>query len=96
MAPAVQQVNRSIRNCWRGYCAAEFEVERFVPQADAGLQRVLDTYVDHYKRERPHRALGLVAPDPPCEVAPLSNGAPAQVCRRDRLGGLLHEYELAA
>ena len=60
------------------------------------LQRVLDTYVDHYNRERPHRALGLVAPDPPREVAPLSNGAPAQVCRRDRLGGLLHEYELAA
>ena len=60
------------------------------------LQRVLDTYVDHYNRERPHRALGLVAPDPPREVAPLSNGAPARVCRRDRLGGLLHEYELAA
>jgi Integrase core domain len=40
------------------------------------LQRVLDTYVDHYNRERPHLALGLVAPDPPREVAP----APQRKC----------------
>jgi putative transposase len=59
------------------------------------LERVLDTYVDHYNRERPSPRAGT-RPDPPREVAPLSNGAPAQVCRRDRLGGLLHEYELAA
>ena len=58
------------------------------------LQRVLETYVDHYNRKRPHRALALDAPDP-TEVTPLPT-SPAQVRRTDRLGGLLHEYERAA
>ncbi|MGO8906656.1 MAG: integrase core domain-containing protein [Solirubrobacteraceae bacterium] len=29
------------------------------------LERTLHTYTDHYNRQRPHRALGLTAPDPP-------------------------------
>ena len=60
------------------------------------LERVLRTYVDHYNRKRPHRALGLVAPHPPGEPTPAADANPAQVRRRDRLGGLLHEYERAA
>jgi transposase len=60
------------------------------------LERVLRTYVDHYNRQRPHRALGLQAPDPPGQLVPRSGATPAQVRRRDRLGGLLHEYERAA
>src|SRR5439155_13613816 len=34
------------------------------------LERVLRTYVDHYNRQRPHRALDLDAPDPTRELAP--------------------------
>ena len=60
------------------------------------LQRVLDIYVDHYNRERPHRALALAAPDPPAPPALLANSDPPQVHRTDRLGGLLHEYHRAA
>jgi len=60
------------------------------------LERVLRTYVDHYKRQRPHRALDLDAPDPIGELVPLPRARPRTVRRRDRLGGLLHEYELAA
>jgi putative transposase len=60
------------------------------------LERVLCTYVDHYNRKRPHRALGLVAPHPRDGPIPASNGRPVPVRRRDRLGGLLHEYERAA
>jgi putative transposase len=57
------------------------------------LARVLRTYVDHYNRARPHRGLGLATPAdrwrrPPLEIVP-------DVRRRDRLGGLLHEYEAA-
>jgi transposase InsO family protein len=57
------------------------------------LERVLRVYVDHYNRARPHRGLGLGIPTdrwrrPPIEVVP-------DVHRRDRLGGLLHEYEAA-
>ena len=53
------------------------------------LERVLRVYVDHYNRERPHRALELrqPAPDKRPERSPV-----AEIRRRDRLGGLIHEY----
>lgn len=61
------------------------------------LERVLRTFIDHYNGHRPHRALGLAAPAH-ANIAPLtsrpSNGT--SVRRRDRLGGLIHEYRAAA
>ena len=60
------------------------------------LERVLRTYVDHYNRRRPHRALDLDAPDPISKLEPFPEATPRTVHRRDRLGGLLHEYDLAA
>jgi transposase InsO family protein len=60
------------------------------------LERVLSTYVDHYNRQRPHRALDLNAPDPVGELVRLPPGGLRTVRRRDRLGGLIHEYKLAA
>jgi len=60
------------------------------------LRRTLDTYVDHYNRQRPHRALGLAPPDPPGELIAFPHGTPVHVRRRDRLGGLVHEYARAA
>jgi putative transposase len=57
---------------------------------------VLGTYVDHYNRQRPHRALGLTAPDPPGKLISLTSPSTARVSRTDRLGGLLHEYARAA
>lgn len=60
------------------------------------LERVLRTYVDHYNRHRPHRALGLGPPDPPDQPVPLPQPTPERIRRRDRLGGLLHEYQRAA
>jgi putative transposase len=61
------------------------------------LQRVLRTYVDHYNRHRPHRGIDLRVPDPLVSAEPTCNHAADRidVKRRDRLGGLLHEYELA-
>jgi hypothetical protein len=52
------------------------------------LERVLRVYVDHYNTQRPHRALELCPPTP--EEAARSTGSEIQ--RRDRLGGLIHEY----
>jgi putative transposase len=63
--------------------------------SDRHLQRVLETYVEHYNGKRPHRARGLDAPDPTTKVSPLPT-TPARVRRTDKLGGLLHEYERAA
>jgi putative transposase len=57
------------------------------------LERVLRVYVEHYNRERPHRALGRHPPDP-VELRPPPDAD--AVRRRDRLGGLLHEYYRAA
>jgi hypothetical protein len=58
------------------------------------LQLVLGDYVDHYNTHRPHRTLRQSPPagrpDTPAE------GASIRVLRRDRLGGLIHEYAQAA
>jgi putative transposase len=53
------------------------------------LERVLRVYVDHYNRERPHRALELRRPAPDKRPEGSSVG---EIRRRDRLGGLIHEY----
>jgi transposase InsO family protein len=55
------------------------------------LEHVLRVYVDHYNFHRPHRALGLEPPDPPADPTVIS-GNRRRVNRRDRLGGVLHEY----
>ena len=59
------------------------------------LERVLKIYVRHYNRQRPHRALQLRAPEQQ-EFASTPLSVDATVRRRDRLGGLLHEYYEAA
>jgi putative transposase len=56
------------------------------------LQRVVQEYVEHYNAARPHQALRLRAPLPSGQ-SPRPNG---DIVRRDRLGGLIHEYERLA
>ena len=58
------------------------------------LDRVLRTYVKHYNRKRPHRGLQLLAPETAAPVPEV--GVVPHVQRRDLLGGLIHEYEVAA
>ena len=57
------------------------------------LERVLRLYTTHYNGERPHRGLALLAPEP-ATAATTATGH--QIKRRDRLGGLIHEYHRAA
>ena len=60
------------------------------------LEHVMRIYVDHYNTHRPHRALGLTPPTPRPRPH-LVDAKPAnQLDRRDRLGGLIHEYARAA
>jgi len=59
------------------------------------LEQVLRVYVAHYNAHRPHRALGLEPPDPPAGPTAISKDQ-GRVHRRDRLGGLLHEYHRQA
>src|SRR5262249_30084946 len=61
------------------------------------LEHVLRVYVKHYNGGRPPRALDLKPPDPMIR-SPIATATThtLQVSRRDLLGGLIHEYHLAA
>ena len=56
------------------------------------LEHVLSVYRCLYNEHRPHRALQLL---PPNGRNPKPLRAPAELRRRDLLGGLIHEYEAA-
>ena len=55
---------------------------------------VLGEYQHHHNSHRPHRTLGQAAPLRPLPQPTTS--ATTGVQRRDRLGGLLHEYQQVA
>ncbi len=55
------------------------------------LEKVLAEYVCHYNRGRPHRSLDLTPPHPAARAANAG-----EVHRHNLLGGVIHEYELAA
>jgi putative transposase len=59
------------------------------------LEQVLNEYVRHYNDERPHRGLQLRPPsssDIGSTPTPSVVAVAGRVRRRDRLGGLVHEY----
>jgi transposase InsO family protein len=58
------------------------------------LDRVLREFVTHYNQERPHRGIDLQPPVPSLALQMFKSGNAVE--RVDRLGGLLHEYRLAA
>jgi transposase InsO family protein len=57
------------------------------------LERVPVEFINHYNQVRPHQGLGQRPPDCPADVITMPAG---RVVRRDRLGGLIHEYHRAA
>ena len=58
------------------------------------MRLILSEYAGHYNTRRPHRTLHQNPParhpDPPAA------GTSIRVLRRDRLGGLIHEYAQVA
>jgi putative transposase len=60
------------------------------------LERALTVFIDHYNGWRPHRSLGLAPPNGRPSPATWTGTHSIALKRRDRLGGLLHEYERAA
>jgi putative transposase len=58
------------------------------------LETVLREYVAYHNTHRPHRSLDQQPPLP--KTKPVPPDHERRLRRRDRLGGLLHEYELAA
>jgi putative transposase len=61
------------------------------------LRQVLTEYLLHYNTARPHRALGQLAPAQADTQPPEpTNLAEHQIRRKQILGGLTHEYQIAA
>ena len=69
-------------------------LDRMLITSERHLRLVLSEYADHHNGHRPHRALQQIPPagrvHPPAEVAS------TRIRRRDRLGGLIHEYAQVA
>jgi len=69
-------------------------LDRMLITSERHLRLVLDEYADHYNTHRPHRALEQ---SPPAgRPLPPDLGANVPVLRRDRLGGVIHEYAQVA
>jgi putative transposase len=60
------------------------------------LRRMLTEYLRHYNTGRPHRALGQLAPAQAHTRPPQINLAEYRIRRKQVLGGLTHEYQVAA
>ena len=57
------------------------------------LEQVLAVFIDHYNHARPHQGIDQRRPCEPADVIQLPIG---RVERRDRLGGVIHEYRREA
>jgi len=60
------------------------------------LRRILTDYLQHYNTARPHRALGQLPPAQSHVQPPPIDLAEHRVRRKQVLGGLTHEYQIAA
>ena len=98
-APVRAPKARAHAERWVGTVRREC-LDRLLILGHRHLQRVLAAYVGHFNTHRPHRALAQRPPlrrSPPDDEQPLAEIVDLDlVRRRDLLGGLIHEYELAA
>jgi transposase InsO family protein len=69
-------------------------LDRMLITGERHLRLVLQDYVEHYDVHRPHRTLCQRPPAGPERLSAMSLNA--RVLRRDRLGGLIHEYAQVA
>ena len=87
----------AIAERWIGGCRREL-LDRTLVWNQTHLRRILRQYETHHNGHRPHQGIVNARPLQPLPV-PLV--APDQIAsldirRRDRLGGVLHEYQHAA
>jgi transposase InsO family protein len=64
-------------------------LDRLLITGPRHLTQVLQEYIEHYNTHRPHRSLHQ---QPPTGATPPPSRAALRPLRRDRLGGLVHEY----
>jgi len=89
------QAPRASAICERWIASVRREcTDRILITGQRHLHQVLSEYVDHYNTHRPHRTLSQQPPDGKIPVAPADDTV--RFRRRDRLGGLIHEYSQVA
>ena len=71
-------------------------LDRLLIVKEHQLRRVLTEYLRHYNTARPHRAPGQLAPAQAHTRPPEVNLAEYRIRRKQVLGGLTHEYQIAA
>jgi transposase InsO family protein len=71
-------------------------LDRLLIVSEYRLRRALVEYLRHYIAARPHRALGQLAPVQAHTRPPEINLADHRIRRKQVLGGLTHEYQVAA
>ena len=84
----------SVMERWIGSCRREL-LDRTLIWNQRHLVIVLREYEDFYNTHRPHRTLKQAAPLRPLPVGVTDLGH-LRVQRRDRAGGVIHEYRLVA
>jgi hypothetical protein len=83
----------AIAERWIGSARREC-LDRMLIAGERHLRLVLGEYADHYNTHRPHRALNQ---QPPAgRTGPPAEATAVRVLRRERLGGLIHEYAQVA
>jgi putative transposase len=82
----------AIMERWVGSVRREI-LDRILTINAAHLRKVLTEYEDHFNTHRPHRTLNQASP---LRALPDPVAADIKVIRRDRLGGLIHEYAQVA
>ena len=85
--------SNSFSEPWVGTARREVLLDHLLIFGRRHLERVLIEFLEHYHLARPHQGLGQ---RPPCAAADETRVTAGPVERRDRLGGLLHEYRRAA
>ena len=90
-APQAPRMN-AIMERWVGSVRREL-LDRILIMNERHLRKVLAEYEAHFNTCRPHQALNQASP---LRALPDPVDAEIRVTRRDRLGGLLHEYAQVA
>jgi transposase InsO family protein len=89
--PQAPRMN-AIMERWVGSVRREL-LDRILIMNERHLRTVLAEYETYFNEHRPHRALNQASP---LRAIPDPVDADIKVTRRDRLGGLLHEYAQVA
>jgi transposase InsO family protein len=91
--PVLAPRANAIAERWIGTLRREL-LDRILILNRRHLEHVLAEYTTHFNQHRPHRTLNQAAPLQP--LPPPASPSQLRVRRRDRLGGLIHEYSQAA